>query len=118
MDVATFLRALPLRAPRIMWFLGAGASAGAGVPTAGHLIWRLKGDLTAPHSGCPHPPWAIWLMNAARPGFKRSLESQPGMPLRGSDEEYSYLFEAAYPREEDRRVAIDRAISGAAPSRP
>jgi hypothetical protein len=36
-----FVRAFPLRARQTAWLLGAGASADAGVPTAGQLIDEL-----------------------------------------------------------------------------
>jgi hypothetical protein len=45
MDVAEFLRLHSVRAPNLMWFLGAGASSAAGVPTAYHLIWEFKRTL-------------------------------------------------------------------------
>jgi NAD-dependent SIR2 family protein deacetylase len=37
-----FLRASHARAANLMWFLGAGASAAAGIPTADNLTWQLK----------------------------------------------------------------------------
>ena len=40
-----FTRRFALRAPSLMWFLGAGASASAGVPTAADLIWEFKQEL-------------------------------------------------------------------------
>lgn len=37
-----FARRFALRAGNLMWFLGAGASAAAGIPTAGDMIWEFK----------------------------------------------------------------------------
>src|SRR2546421_6220730 len=45
MNSAEFLRQYEVRAPNIMWLLGAGASAAAGVPTAFHMIWDFKRTL-------------------------------------------------------------------------
>lgn len=42
MELAEFIRLSLVRAPKIMWFLGAGASSAAGVSTAYHLTWRFK----------------------------------------------------------------------------
>jgi hypothetical protein len=42
LDIASFLRLHGARAPALMWFLGAGASASAGVPTAAQMIWDFK----------------------------------------------------------------------------
>jgi hypothetical protein len=37
-----FARRFSLRASNLMWLLGAGASAAAGIPTAYELIWDFK----------------------------------------------------------------------------
>jgi hypothetical protein len=99
-----------------MWFLGAGASAGAGVPTAGHLIWRFKRDLYCSAQRLSPSTVGDLADERVQTRLQAFFESQHGTPPRGSDEEYSYFFEIAYPREEDRRVTIDRAISEATPS--
>jgi hypothetical protein len=40
-----FRPVLTVRAPNLMWLLGAGASASAGIPTASSLIWQFKRTL-------------------------------------------------------------------------
>jgi len=40
-----FARRFSLRAANLMWLLGAGASAAAGVPTAGDMVWEFKQQL-------------------------------------------------------------------------
>jgi hypothetical protein len=42
-----FARRFSLRGSSLMWFLGAGASAAAGVPTAYDMIWEFKQKLYA-----------------------------------------------------------------------
>ena len=42
MTETEFLRHYIPNAPQIMWFLGAGTSRSAGMPTATDLIWDLK----------------------------------------------------------------------------
>ncbi len=37
-----FARRFSLRSPNLMWLLGAGASASAGIPTAGDMVWEFK----------------------------------------------------------------------------
>ncbi len=37
-----FIRRFVLRGDNLMWFLGAGASAAAGIPTAADMIWEFK----------------------------------------------------------------------------
>src|SRR3546814_977565 len=40
-----FVRRFSMRPGQLMWFLGAGVSASAGLPTAWDMIWRFKRDL-------------------------------------------------------------------------
>ena len=40
-----FARRFSLRATNLMWFLGAGASASAGLPTAIDMVWEFKQKL-------------------------------------------------------------------------
>jgi hypothetical protein len=42
----TILRgAFPCVRPNLMWFLGSGASAAAGIPTAFDMVWEFKQQL-------------------------------------------------------------------------
>ena len=43
--VDDFARRFSLRAQNLMWLLGAGASASAGVPTARDMVWEFKQQL-------------------------------------------------------------------------
>ena len=49
-----FARGFALRAPQTAWLLGAGASANAGVPTAGQLIDKLLAVLYCSENGIHH----------------------------------------------------------------
>lgn len=40
-----FSRRFSLRAKNLMWFLGAGASASSGIPTAWDMVWEFKQQL-------------------------------------------------------------------------
>lgn len=40
-----FARRFAMRGDKLMWLLGAGASASAGIPTAGDMIWDFKQQL-------------------------------------------------------------------------
>jgi hypothetical protein len=52
LDVPSFVRAYHIRAPQILWFLGAGASAAAKIPTAGAMIWDFKRRLLLLGTAC------------------------------------------------------------------
>src|ERR671918_400087 len=41
-DADDFARRFSLRARNLMWLLGAGASASAGIPTAWDMVWEFK----------------------------------------------------------------------------
>src|SRR5687767_13917976 len=47
MKFSEFARIYQVRGAQMMWFLGAGASANANVPTAGDMIWEFKASLYA-----------------------------------------------------------------------
>ena len=40
-----FARCFSLRAGNLMWLLGAGGSASAGIPTASDMVWEFKQQL-------------------------------------------------------------------------
>lgn len=114
--LADFLRLLPLRGAAIAWFLGAGASAAAGVPTAGDLVWDFKRRLYCSREKVPISACADLLDPSVRARLQSFFDSRPGYPAQGAPEEYAVYFEEAYPDERDRRRVISNALLGAAPS--
>lgn len=116
MNLPDFLRLFPLRAPNIMWFLGAGASAAAGVPTAGHMIWDFKRRLYCAENRRPVQLSPDLADTAFRERLAQYFEAKPGFPPGGSDQEYSFYFEQTYPNERERRTYIDNLVSGKRPS--
>ena len=116
MSIDEFLRIYPLRAPNLMWFLGAGASAAAGIPTANALIWEFKRALF-----CAAQKISLKTCdNLSNPVVQRRLDSYfedlGTFPPSGSPEEYAAYFEATYPDARDRRTKLETFISGARPS--
>ena len=94
MELDEFLRIYPVRALQIMWFLGAGASASACIPTAWELPERAAGhhqrDRTA-HLGFARPKclsgqrfeWPWIECSASGPGLGTAyLFPAPGSPDR------------------------------------
>ena len=110
-----FARRFSLRARNLMWFLGAGASASAGLPTAIDMIWEFKQQLFVSQrrgslqavSDLSHP-----IVRARLQAHVDSL----GLPPSGAPDEYAALFEAVYPAESDRRKFLDAKLAGAKPS--
>ena len=116
MTIEEFLRIYPLRAANLMWFLGAGASASGGIPTANSLVWDFKRTLfCAAQKISPKT-----CDNLSNPLVQRRLDSyfqDLGIfPASGSPQEYASYFEATYADPSDRRTKLEAFISGARPS--
>lgn len=116
MTAAEFLRVFPLRAPNLMWLLGAGASAASGIPTAGDMIWDFKRRLYCSEQRVSIRACEDISNPALQVKMQRYLDGRGDCPALGSDEEYSYYFSTVFPDEADRRRYIDQMISKAAPS--
>jgi tetratricopeptide (TPR) repeat protein len=99
-----------------MWFLGAGASVEAGIPTATEMTWDFKRRIYCADREIP-----LASMDIASPEhqstIQRFFDEQVGLPPLGSDEEYSFYFESAFSKEEDRQAYIERALRGRIPSK-
>ena len=111
-----FTRRFALRANSLMWFLGAGASASAGVPTASDLIWKFKQELFVSQRGARRQAVADLGNPTVRNRLQAHVDSNGLLPERGSPSEYSALFESVYPVEADRRAFIEKQISKGKPS--
>lgn len=111
-----FARRFSMRAGNLMWLLGAGASAAAGIPTASDMIWQFKQQLYVSQRRVS-PARVSDLSNpATRSRLQSYIDASESFPPYGSAEEYAALFEAAWPAEGDRRTYIDGKLSGAKPS--
>ena len=107
MDTAKFLRLYGLRTPQLMWLLGAGASASAGIPTAGALIWDFKRAIYCAEQGVSLRACADLGDPRVRYRLQKYFESQTGTPKDNHPDEYAYFFERAYPDEADRRRKVE-----------
>ena len=111
-----FLPLHALRAPNIAWFLGAGASAAAGIPTALDMVLDFKRTLYCAAQRVPVETVADLGDSTVRARLQRHFDDSGGFPPSGSDAEYAQFFEAAYPDEADRRRYIETHLSGGSPS--
>ena len=111
-----FCRRFAMRSANLMWFLGAGASASAGVPTARDMIWDFKQRLFVSQRGVARHEVADLSNIAVRRRLQEHINSLAGMPELGDDDEYAVLFETAYPSEHDRRAYLQQQVSSAKPS--
>ncbi len=116
MTLAEFLRIYPLRAPNVMWLLGAGASAASGVPTACDMIWDFKRRLYCAEQRVSLRACEDLSSPNVRAKIQHYLDGRGDCPSLDSDEEYSHYFSTVFPDESDRRRYIDQMIAKATPS--
>lgn len=114
-DLATFARSFALNPSRWAWFVGAGASAAANVPTGTHMIREFKARLFSDALNLP-----LREIDTGDPLWVERIDSHfvadGTLPQSGDPDEYAAAFEAAYPNEADRRTYIDRKVAGARPT--
>ncbi len=111
-----FARRFSMRAANLMWLVGAGTSASAGVPTAGDMIWDFKQRLFVSQRHVPPKSVADLSSPAIRAQLQQHIDSLGSLPAAGADDEYAALFEAVFPAEQDRRTYIAAKVEGAKPS--
>lgn len=106
-DLAAFARAYEFRGQQISWLFGAGASASAGIPTAGQATWDWKASIFATETKV-----SLTGLDLSDPFVRRRIQrhfdAQGGCPAEDAEAEYGYYFERAYPRAQDRRAYIER----------
>src|SRR5262245_42761845 len=115
-DTDDFARRFAMRAGKVMWLLGAGASAAAGIPTAWDMIWEFKQQLYASQRRVSPKTVADLSNPAIRSLLQSYIDAAGRFPGSGAADEYAALFEAVWPNEKDRRTFIDGKIAGAKPS--
>lgn len=111
-----FARRFSLRGRNLMWLLGAGASASAGIATAGDMVWEFKQHLFVSQRRISAQTVADLSSPAIRAQLQAHIDSSRTLPLPDAPDEYAALFEAVYPAEVDRRAYLDAKIAGAKPS--
>ncbi len=111
-----FARRFSMRSRNVMWLLGAGASAAAGIPTAGDMIWEFKQRLFVSQRRASPAMVADLSALGVRQHLQAHIDSLSSLPKAGAADEYSGLFEAVFPAESDRRTYLDAKMAGAKPS--
>lgn len=111
-----FCRRFSMRPGKLMWFLGAGASAAAGIPTAGDMIWEFKQKLFVSQRRAEPELVADLSSSSVRQHLQSHIDSTNSLPAEGAPNEYSAIFEKVFPAEADRRAYLDAKLSGAKPS--
>jgi NAD-dependent SIR2 family protein deacetylase len=111
--VRVFARGFALRAKQTAWLLGAGASADAGVPTAGQLIDELLAVLYCSETGIRRADLAResrWQQRVR--GF---YDGRHGLPPMADTAFYSAIFEKVYKDRDARARFVSDQLSGRRP---
>ena len=110
-----FATKFALQPNQYAWFLGAGASAGAGIPTGYAMIRDFKTRLFCLETKLPSREVdstdPLWVER-----IEYFFENNSILPPAGDPTEYAQAFEAVYPSIEDRRSYIDKQVQLGRPS--
>jgi len=105
-----FLQHFLQNAPHMMWFLGAGTSRTAGLPTATDIIWDLKRRYYCLHENQDFQSHDI-SNNAIKRKIQDYMDSQ-GFPALWSPEEYTFYFGLSFDDDYDaQQNYIQEALS-------
>ena len=114
-ELAAFARRFSQRAPRLAWFLGAGASAQSFVPTADQLV-----DVLLRQIYCTERAVSIDSLDPTdrheRRRLRQTYSGQQGLPRDADPSFYSEVFERAYASSQDRAVFIEGQVRQAIPN--
>jgi len=111
-----FARRFAMRGGRLMWLVGAGASAAAGVPTAGDMAWEFKQQLYISQRRVSASRVSDLSNPAIRQLLQGHIDASGKLPAADAPDEYAALFEAVWPNERDRQIYLDGKLKGAKPS--
>jgi hypothetical protein len=92
------------------------ASATAGIPTAGNLIWQFKRTLFCAKQRVSVKSCEDLSSVTVRQRLQRYFDGLGTFPPEDSPEEYATYFEATYPDPADRRTVLDGCLAGSKPS--
>jgi len=102
--------------PRFMFLLGAGASVGAGIPTASQLIWECKRNLVCAMENLHPEALKDLSLESNRIRIQAVLDAKARFPAIGSDSEYSHYLSATYPSPVDRKAYLAQKASAGTPT--
>lgn len=110
-----FLNIYKNKCQHLMWFLGAGTSVAAGVPSAYDLITQFKLNIFCKNTGANQKLF----QDLSNPTVRQTLEDYfivNNLIPNEDENDYAYYFEKAYPTEDIRRKIIEDAVVNRQPS--
>lgn len=117
LELPRFLRAFAIQdQPRLMAFLGAGASVSAGIPSAIEMTWMFKRLIYCSETGAGQEALRDLTLERNQHRLQEYFDQKRGYPELWSDNEYSFYFEKAFPDPSDRRQFIRKMLRAGRPS--
>jgi hypothetical protein len=99
--------------PRLMFLIGAGASAASGIPTATEMIWMFKREIYCSKTGTSPEAFRDLTLERHRYRLQAYFDSLGKFPSLWADDEYSIYFEVCYPKSDQRSAFIRKCIRDA-----
>lgn len=96
--------------------LGAGASVESGIPSAADCIWDWKREIFLSQNPALIESYNNTKVDNVRIAIQKWLDNQRIYPDNGSEDEYSFYAEKAYPIEDDRRKYFQHLVADKNPS--
>ena len=100
----------------IDFFLGSGASAQAGIPTGGTMIWDFKRELYSTENNVSSDLFKDLNAKITQEKLQKYFDTQGGHPKLWTPEEYAHYFELSYPTAIARERYIQNKVNDVAPS--
>ena len=108
MNQGEFTAVFCARPQNFAWFLGAGASRAAGLPTATDVLWDMKR-----RHYCQQENQEITRHDVQNPTVRERIQSyfdSRGFPSQGTPDEYSAYFEKIFGEDKERQRRYVKAI--------
>jgi NAD-dependent SIR2 family protein deacetylase len=114
---ATLIRYLSvMNNGEIDFFMGSGASAQAGIPTGGTMIWDFKRELYCTENSLSKDLFKDLYAEITRKTLQNYFDSQGGHPALWAPEEYAHYFELCHPTSIARERYIQSKVNDISPS--
>jgi len=116
-DQATLLRYLSvMNNGEIDFFLGSGASAQAGIPTGGTMVWDFKRALYCSENSVSKELFKDLNTDVTQKTLQAYFDAQDGHPTLWAPDEYAHYFEICYPTAIARERYIQSKVKDISPS--
>ena len=115
-DSTSFIRNF-LVSSDIDFFLGAGASLSAGIPSGQNLIWQFKKEIYCSENSVSRELFKDMQSERNRTKLQDYFDSLDGFPKRGSKDEYSFYFEKCFDNSTARKAYIQKLVANVEPIR-